>query len=75
MQELERIALTEAIPEHNLEVGDIGMIVHVYGERKGYEVEFVTLSGELVALISVYPEQIRQLESNEVASARQVKSA
>jgi hypothetical protein len=75
MQELERVALIQAIPEHNLEVGDIGMIVHVYGEHKGYEVEFVTLSGELVALVSVYPEQIRQLESDEIASARRVKSA
>jgi Domain of unknown function (DUF4926) len=75
MQELERVALTQAIPEHNLEVGDIGMIVHIYGEHKGYEVEFVTLSGELVALVSVYPEQIRQLEDDEIASARRVKSA
>jgi hypothetical protein len=75
MQELERVALTEAMPEHNLEAGDIGMIVHIYSEHKGYEVEFVTLNGDLVALVSVYTEQIRQLENNEIASARQVKSA
>jgi hypothetical protein len=75
MQELERVALTEDLSEHDLKMGDIGMIVHVYGDRKGYEVEFVTLNGDLVALVSVYPSQIRPLESNEIASARAVKSA
>lgn len=75
MQELERVALTEDLPEHGLKTGDIGMIVHVYAEQKGYEVEFVTLNGELVALVFVYPSQIRQLEKDEIASARRVKSA
>ena len=43
MQELERVALTDDISEHGLKAGDIGMILHVYGEHKRYEVEFVTL--------------------------------
>jgi hypothetical protein len=75
LQELERVALTDDLPEHGLKAGDIGMVVHVYGEHQGYEVEFVTVNGELVALVSVYPSQIRQLEGDEIASARRVKSA
>jgi hypothetical protein len=75
MKELDRVALTQDFPEHGLRVGDIGMIVHVYGEQRGYEVEFVTLSGELIALVSVYPSQIREIEADEIASARRVKSA
>lgn len=75
VQELERVALTDDLPELRLKAGDIGMVVHVYGEHKGYEVEFVTVNGELVALVSVYPSQIRQLERDEIASARRVKSA
>lgn len=55
MQELERVALTKDLPEHGLKAGDIGMIVHIYNDHKGYEVEFVTLGGELIALVSVYP--------------------
>jgi hypothetical protein len=74
-QELERVALTEDLPEHGLRAGDIGMVAHIYGERKGYEVEFVTLNGELIALVSLYPSQIRQLEQDEIASARRVKWA
>ncbi len=75
MKELERVALTEDLPEHGLKIGDIGMILHIYADHKGYEVEFVTLSSELIALVSVYPSQIRQLEHDEIASARRVKTA
>jgi len=75
IQELERVALTDDLPEYGLKAGDIGMVAHIYGDHKGYEVEFVTLNGELIALVSVYPAQIRQLEQDEIASARRVKSA
>lgn len=75
MQELERVALTEDVPEHGLRAGDVGMIVHVYGDHRGYEVEFVTLHGDLVALVSVFPTQIRPLENDEIASARRVRTA
>ena len=59
LQELERAVLTSDLPEHGLKAGDTGMMVHIYADHKGYEVEFVTLSGELIALVSVYPAQIR----------------
>lgn len=71
---MERVALTEDMSEHGLKAGDIGMILHIYGNHQGYEVEFVSLNGDLIALVSVYPNQIRQLESDEIASARRVKS-
>ncbi len=75
MKELELVVLTENLPEHGLKIGDIGMILHIYADHKGYEVEFVTLHGELIALVSVYPAQIRQLEQAEIARARRVKTA
>ena len=75
MQELELVALTQDLPEHELKIGDIGMILHIYSDHNGYEVEFVTLSGELIAIVSVYPAQIRQLKQNEIASARRVKTS
>jgi hypothetical protein len=72
---LDRVALTVDLPEHGLKTGDIGMVLHIYKDHQGYEVEFVTLSGELIALVSVHPAQIRALEADEIASARRVKSA
>lgn len=68
MQELERVALMQDLPEHGLSAGDVGMIVHIYGDHKGYEVEFVTFSGDPAMLVSVYPYQILPLENDEIAS-------
>ena len=43
IQELDSVVLTTDLPEHGLVQGDIGTIVLVHGDGKGYEVEFVTL--------------------------------
>ena len=39
--EHERAILTVDLPEHHLKAGDVGTIVHVYGEGQGYEMEFL----------------------------------
>lgn len=73
IEELERVALTEDLDEHGLKAGDVGMVVHVYGNGTGYEVEFVTLNGDLVALVALYPRQIRRIEQDEIAQVRRVQ--
>lgn len=75
IDELERIALTTDLPAHGLKAGDVGMVVHVYGQGIGYEVEFVTLNGDLVALVAVNPAQIRRIEEDEIAHVRSVRTA
>ena len=72
--ELERVALTSDLTEHGLEAGDVGMVVHVYGSDAGYEVEFVTLNGDLVALVALHPNQIRHIEQDEIAHVRRVQT-
>jgi hypothetical protein len=37
----DRIVLTETLPAQGLEVGDVGTVVHVYADRKAFEVEFM----------------------------------
>jgi hypothetical protein len=46
----------------------------VHHEGKGYEVEFVTLDGETVAVISLPPSQVRSIGRREIAHARAVTS-
>jgi hypothetical protein len=74
-EELERVALTVDVPQHGLQTGDVGMVLHRYAERHGYEVEFVTLHGEFIALVALYPTQIRHLEQDEIAHVRTLKTA
>jgi len=64
-QELDRVILKIALPEYDLEQGDIGTVVLVHQGGKGYEVEFVTLDGNIVAVVSLYNEQICTISSRD----------
>ena len=75
IQELDSVVLTTGLPDYGLEEGDIGAVVLVHGDGKGYEVEFVTLDGETVAVVSLFPSQIRPIGRREIAHARLVQSA
>lgn len=55
-----------------LAVGDVGTVVHVYRAGKAFEVEFVSLEGETVAVVTLEPGQIRPVERREIAHARRV---
>jgi hypothetical protein len=72
IQELDTIVLTGDLPEHNLSAGDLGTVVLVH-DGGGYEVEFVTLNGETVAVVSLVPEQVRAIHRGEIAHARMVQ--
>jgi hypothetical protein len=74
MRELQSVVLTTDLPEHGLSAGDIGTVVLLHGD-KGYEVEFVTLEGETLAVISLRPDQLRAIEPREIAHARAIGSA
>lgn len=72
IQELERIVLTADLPEYGLKHGDIGTVVLVHRGGKGYEVEFMALDG--VAVVSLFPSQIRPLGHREIANARPIEA-
>lgn len=72
ISELDRVILSEDLPEHNLKAGDIGTVVLIHENGEGYEVEFVALNGETLAVASVYASQVRPAESREIPHARAV---
>lgn len=55
---LERVQLRRAVPEHGVEGGEVGTIVHVFEAAPAYLVEFVNPDGSTRALIEVTPDQI-----------------
>jgi hypothetical protein len=71
IRELDNVVLTADLPEHRLRKGDVGTVVLVHGDR-GYEVEFVTLDGETLAVVSLEASRVRPIGSGEIAHARQV---
>lgn len=71
LKELDQAVLTVDMPEYGLSAGDLGTIVLVHG-LQGYEVEFVTLEGETLAIVSLPADQLRAVEPREIAHARAV---
>lgn len=72
INELDSVVLTSDIPEHGLTQGDIGTVVMVHEAEKGFEVEFVTLDGETIAVVSLLASQVRPIAHREIAHARAV---
>ncbi|MBF0101255.1 MAG: DUF4926 domain-containing protein [Desulfobacterales bacterium] len=73
IKELYSVILTEDIPNLNLKKGDIGSVVLVHNNGEGYEVEFITLGGDTIAVTTLFPSQIRMIQEMEIANARPIE--
>ena len=71
IQELDLVILTCDLPKNGLTRGDVGTVVlsHPGG---GYEVEFMALDGETLAVVSLSPNQVRPIGHREIAHARPI---
>lgn len=69
------VVLTQDLPDHGLCKGDVGAVVHVYAEGKAYEVEFVTGSGQTLAVETLEPKAIRPLGDGEILHIRNIAAA
>lgn len=75
IKEHDTVVLTEDLPYEGLTAGDIGTIVHVHNNGEGYEVEFMTLAGQTIAVASLLAEQIRPVSGQDVAHVRELQPA
>jgi hypothetical protein len=71
IREHDNVVLKIDLPEHRLRMGDVGTVVLLHGDR-GYEVEFVALNGETLAVVSLERSQVRPIGAGEIAHARHV---
>ena len=65
------VILTQDLPDSGLKTGDIGTVVHLHGAGEGYEVEFITLAGETVAVVTLLPSQLRPIARGDLAHVRE----
>ncbi|NJN66585.1 MAG: DUF4926 domain-containing protein [Chloroflexaceae bacterium] len=72
IEEHDSVILMTDVPEHGLQAGDLGTVVMVAQQGKGYIVEFMTLDGETIAVVSLFAEQVRPIEQGEIAHARMI---
>jgi len=69
IRELDSVVLTVDLPEYGLKKGDVGTVVLLHDSR-GYEVEFMTLGGSTLVVVSLSSTQVRPAGSREIAQAR-----
>ena len=55
MPEHSLVVLTRAVPEHGLEPGDIGTVIHRYGGDRAFEVEFAGAEAHATAVLTLEP--------------------
>jgi len=70
IKEHDRVVLKRGIPEQGLKAGDVGTVIHVYKKGEAFEVEFLTLHGETVALATLEASQVRAVLKREITHAR-----
>jgi hypothetical protein len=70
MKEHDRVVLTEDLPGEGLVAGDLGTIVGVYEDGEAYEVEFMTIDGDTIAVSTILADGVRAVAPKEVAHAR-----
>ena len=70
MKELDAVVLTDDLPEYGLRTGDLGTVVLIHRGEAGYEVEFATLEGDTVAVVTLLASQVRPVRPQEIAHAR-----
>ena len=75
IKEHDCVVLTKSLPEESLEAGDVGTVVHIHKGGAGYEVEFMTLTGETVAIVTVLADQVRPLNRRDLAHTRELQTA
>jgi len=53
IKEHDRVVLKEEVLEQGLKTGDVGTVIHVHKKDKAFEVEFVALDGETLAIATL----------------------
>ena len=71
IQEHDCIVLTQDLAEEGLQAGDVGTVVHIHPEAAAYEVEFMTLTGQTVAVATVLASQLRPISGRDLTHVRE----
>lgn len=72
IKEHDRIVLLIDLQPEGLLAGDVGTVVHIYNRGEAFEVEFMTLEGETVTVVTLPSSQVRAVGKRDIAHARKL---
>jgi ATP-dependent exoDNAse (exonuclease V) alpha subunit len=67
------IVLMNDKPSVGLLKGDVGIVVEIYGNNEGYEVEFMTKEGRTVAVETLDVSEIRAISTRDMLHIRELE--
>jgi hypothetical protein len=68
--ELDEVVLNVDLPDHGLKAGDLGTVVLVHRDGEGFTVEFMTLGGDTIAVVTLRAGQVRSVSDADMPHAR-----
>jgi hypothetical protein len=71
IEEHSSVVLTEPLPAVGLEAGDVGVVVHVHRNGEAFEVEFMTLDGNMLTIETLTAKQIRAARNRDIPHVRE----
>ncbi len=74
IKEHDCVVLTADFPDEKLEAGDVGTVVHILPGNSAYEVEFMTLDGQTVAVVTVASHQLRPVSRFDISHVRELQT-
>jgi ATP-dependent exoDNAse (exonuclease V) alpha subunit len=72
IREHDSVVLTRDLPAVGLVAGDVGVVVHVYGNGAAYEVEFMRYDGKTIAVETLEAASVRDVGTRDVPHVRQL---
>jgi hypothetical protein len=75
IRELDTVVLIKDEEELGLKSGDVGAVVYIYESGQAFEVEFVTASGETIAVLTLTESEIRPMQEQEILHVRSLEPA
>ena len=70
IEEHHQVVLARDLPEHGLIAGDIATVVAVHANGAGFTLEFMTVAGDTVAIVTVPASDVRPAEARELPHVR-----
>lgn len=72
INELDQVALARDVPAEQLKAGDVGTVVMVHENGKGFTVEFMTFSGDTIGVVTLDAKDVGTISAREIVRTRAV---
>ena len=74
IKEFDQVVLRVDLPAHQLQAGDIGVVVMIHGDHAGYELEIFSADGHTLDVVTVHADQVRAVSRRDVLHVREISA-